>query len=78
MQSQSATATIAVGFQHGHSSEWGAFQSLWRAAGVAGLYQRWYANIPRVFVGSATQLTMFSLVEDSLRPFKVIIIFYYR
>ncbi|KAG8037507.1 hypothetical protein G9C98_005717, partial [Cotesia typhae] len=40
MQAQTAETSIAVGFQHGHASEWSAFQSLWREAGLAGLYQR--------------------------------------
>lgn len=71
MQAQTAETSIAVGFQHGHASEWSAFQSLWREGGLAGLYQRWYANIPRVFVGSATQLTAFSLVGDWLKTFSV-------
>ncbi|XP_014299277.1 solute carrier family 25 member 35 [Microplitis demolitor] len=71
IQAQSAEATIAVGFQHGHAGEWSAFQSLWREAGLSGLYRRWYANIPRVFVGSATQLTSFSLVGDWLRTFDI-------
>ncbi|XP_074102543.1 solute carrier family 25 member 35-like [Cotesia typhae] len=71
MQAQTAETSIAVGFQHGHASEWSAFQSLWREAGLAGLYQRWYANIPRVFVGSATQLTAFSLIGDWLKTFSI-------
>ncbi|XP_011300481.1 solute carrier family 25 member 35-like [Fopius arisanus] len=67
MQSQAAKA-IAVGHQHGYGSTSEAFRSLWREGGISGLYQRWYANVPRVFFGSSTQLTMFSLATDLLRP----------
>ncbi|XP_011300480.1 solute carrier family 25 member 35-like [Fopius arisanus] len=70
MQAQSAEV-IAVGFQHGHTSETAAFRSLWREGGLAGLYQRCFANCPRIFVGSATQLTMFSLITDWLKPFQI-------
>ncbi|XP_015118104.1 solute carrier family 25 member 35 [Diachasma alloeum] len=66
MQSQAAK-TIAVGHQHGYGSIVEAFQNLWREGGVLGLYQRWYANVPRVFFGSSTQLTMFSFASDLLR-----------
>ncbi|KAK0179195.1 hypothetical protein PV327_008009 [Microctonus hyperodae] len=71
MQAQSTEATLAVGHQHNHTSDWSAFKGLWKEAGIAGLYQRWYANIPRVFIGSATQLTTFSLVGDWLKTFSI-------
>lgn len=66
IQAQSAQS-IAVGYQHGHTGTWTAFKKLWKEGGIAALYRGWYANIPRVFVGSATQLTTFSLVSDWLR-----------
>ncbi|KAK2576424.1 hypothetical protein KPH14_005758 [Odynerus spinipes] len=65
IQSQSAQS-IAVGYQHGHTGTWSAFRKLWEQGGIAALYRGWYANIPRVFVGSATQLTTFGLVSDWL------------
>ncbi|XP_034935957.1 solute carrier family 25 member 35-like [Chelonus insularis] len=71
IQSQSAAEMLAVGYQHGHASEWAAFKSLWKEAGFAGLYRRWYANVPRLFFGSATQLTTFSVVGDWLKPFSI-------
>ncbi|XP_016844708.1 brain mitochondrial carrier protein 1-like [Nasonia vitripennis] len=70
LQSQSARS-IAVGHQHNHTGTWSAFKSLWNEDGVRGLYRGWYANIPRVFVGSATQLTAFGLFADWLRPMEV-------
>ncbi|XP_023315746.1 brain mitochondrial carrier protein 1-like [Trichogramma pretiosum] len=70
LQSQSAKS-IAVGHQHNHSGTMSAFRTLWREGGVKALYRGWYANIPRVFVGSATQLTTFGLFSDWLRPMEM-------
>lgn len=70
LQSQSAKS-IAVGFQHHHSGALDAFKHIWKEGGVFGLYRGWYANLPKTFVGSATQLTIFGLVTDWLRPLEV-------
>lgn len=70
LQAQSAQ-TIAVGYQHNHLGTWRAFKSLWKEGGIVALYRGWYANIPRVFVGSATQLTTFGLAADWLRSLQV-------
>ncbi|CAL7941091.1 unnamed protein product [Xylocopa violacea] len=70
LQAQSAQS-IAVGYQHNHLGTWCAFKSLWKEGGVVALYRGWYANIPRVFVGSATQLTTFGLAMDWLRSLQV-------
>ncbi|XP_054011899.1 solute carrier family 25 member 35-like isoform X2 [Hylaeus anthracinus] len=71
LQSQSAQ-TIAVGYQHNHLGTWYAFKSLWKEGGIVALYRGWYANIPRVFVGSATQLTTFGLAADWLRSLQIL------
>ncbi|XP_043252629.1 solute carrier family 25 member 35-like [Colletes gigas] len=70
LQSQSAQ-TIAVGYQHNHLGTWCALKSLWKEGGIVALYRGWYANIPRVFVGSATQLTTFGLAADWLRSLHI-------
>ena len=70
LQAQSAQC-LAVGHQHKHSGTWSAFRSLWKEGGFKSLYRGWYANIPRLFVGSATQLTTFSLASDVLKPCEV-------
>ncbi|EFN79786.1 solute carrier family 25 member 35 isoform X1 [Harpegnathos saltator] len=70
LQAQSAKS-IAVGYQHDHSGSWDAFKSLWKEGGVAALYRGWNANLPRVFVGSATQLTTFGLASDWLRSLNI-------
>ncbi|XP_014480816.1 PREDICTED: solute carrier family 25 member 35-like isoform X3 [Dinoponera quadriceps] len=70
LQAQSAKS-IAVGHQHDHSGSWDAFRSLWKEGGVTALYRGWNANLPRVFVGSATQLTTFGLASDWLRSLDI-------
>ena len=73
LQSQSAQ-NIAVGYQHNHLNSWSAFKALWIEGGIAALYRGWHANIPRLFVGSATQLTAFGMVADWLRSLQVSIL----
>ena len=70
LQARSAQS-IAVGYQHNYTGTWCAFKSLWKEGGIIALYRGWYANIPRVFVGSATQLTTFGLAADWLRSLQV-------
>ncbi|XP_029659368.1 solute carrier family 25 member 35-like [Formica exsecta] len=70
LQAQSATS-IAVGYQHSHSGSWDAFKSLWAEGGVRGLYRGWQAGLPRLFVGSSTQLTTFGLASDWLRSLDI-------
>ncbi|XP_015509332.2 solute carrier family 25 member 35 [Neodiprion lecontei] len=66
LQAQAASS-IAVGHQHGHVSTWAAFRNLWREGGFKSFYRGWNAGVPRLFVGSATQLTSFSLASDWLK-----------
>ena len=70
IQAQS-NQTIAVGHQHNHSNSWSAFKNLWKQGGFKSLYRGWYANNPRAFIGSATQLTTFSLISDYLKNYEV-------
>ena len=60
-----------MGFQHHYSGAIDAFQQVWREGGFWGLYRGWYANLPKTFTGSATQLTVFGLVTDWLRTLEV-------
>lgn len=50
---------------------WCTIKSLWKEGGIAALYRGWYAGVPRLFIGSATQLTMFGLAADWLRSLQV-------
>ncbi|CAK9815231.1 Solute carrier family 25 member 35 [Anthophora plagiata] len=70
IQAQSAQS-IAVGYQHNYEGTWYAFKCLWKEGGLVALYRGWHANIPRLFVGSATQLTTFGLTADWLRSLEV-------
>ncbi|KAL7288823.1 hypothetical protein TKK_0016799 [Trichogramma kaykai] len=70
LQSQSAK-NISVGYQHHYSGAFDAFRQVWREAGFWGLYRGWYANLPKTFVGSATQITVFGLVTDWLRTLEI-------
>ncbi|XP_031849294.1 solute carrier family 25 member 35 [Nomia melanderi] len=71
LQSQSAQS-IAVGHQHNHMGTWCTIKSLWKEGGIAALYRGWYAGVPRLFVGSATQLTTFGLAADWLRSLDIL------
>ncbi|XP_015437781.1 PREDICTED: solute carrier family 25 member 35-like isoform X1 [Dufourea novaeangliae] len=70
LQAQSVH-TIAVGYQHNHGGTWSTFRSLWKEGGIAALYRGWHAGIPRIFVGSATQLTTFGVATDWLRSLEI-------
>lgn len=67
LQSQ-ADARIAVGYQHKHDSTASALRDIYRNNGIRGLWSGVTSAIPRVMVGSATQLATFSkskqLVEN--------------
>ncbi|XP_015190199.1 PREDICTED: solute carrier family 25 member 35-like isoform X2 [Polistes dominula] len=71
IQAQSAQS-IAVGHQHDHTGTWSAFRKLWKQGGIAAVFRGWYANIPRLFVGSSTQLTTFGLVSDWLESLNIL------
>jgi len=62
----SSSAGISVGHQHHHTSMLSAFQNLYRAGGLVGLWQGATASIPRISVGSAAQLVTYSYVLDKL------------
>ena len=76
LQSQ-APGNIAVGTQHNHKGTLSAFKSLWREGGLKGIYRGWHVGVPRISVGSATQLTTYSVVVDYLKPREVNVISYF-
>lgn len=55
-----AQAEIAVGHQHGHKSMSSALKGIYAKHGVVGLWRGVTAAVPRVMVGSSTQLATFS------------------
>lgn len=50
---------------------WSLLKSLWKEGGIAAVYRGWYINIPRIFMGSAIQLTTFGLSTDWLASYEV-------
>ncbi|XP_016844868.1 solute carrier family 25 member 35 [Nasonia vitripennis] len=70
LQSQ-ASGSIAVGTQHHHSGTWSALRSLWREGRFRGLYRGWHVGVPRISIGSSTQLTTYSVVADWLKPIQI-------
>ncbi|XP_056364223.1 uncharacterized protein LOC130261728 isoform X2 [Oenanthe melanoleuca] len=63
LQAQTLSA-MAVGHQHNHESISGAFKSIYRQHGVAGLWRGVTGAVPRVAVGSAVQLATFASAKD--------------
>ncbi|KAM6371814.1 solute carrier family 25 member 34 isoform 3-T3 [Pluvialis apricaria] len=57
-------AAVAVGHQHNHESISGAFGSIYKQHGVAGLWRGVTGAVPRVAVGSAAQLATFASAKD--------------
>uniref|UniRef100_A0A1A8HPM9 Solute carrier family 25, member 35 n=4 Tax=Nothobranchius TaxID=28779 RepID=A0A1A8HPM9_NOTKU len=63
LQSQS-TSSIAVGHQYKHEGMIHALKAIYRQHGVLGLWRGSSAAVPRVSVGSATQLSTFSSSKE--------------
>ncbi|XP_017287394.1 solute carrier family 25 member 35 [Kryptolebias marmoratus] len=63
LQSQS-TASIAVGHQYKHEGMIHALRVIYRQHGILGLWRGSSAAVPRVSVGSATQLSTFSSAKE--------------
>ncbi|NXD86524.1 S2534 protein, partial [Halcyon senegalensis] len=63
LQAQTLSA-VAVGHQHDHENISGAFKSIYKQHGVAGLWRGVTGAVPRVAVGSAAQLATFTSAKD--------------
>ncbi|KAK1787639.1 hypothetical protein P4O66_016121, partial [Electrophorus voltai] len=63
LQSQS-TSTIAVGHQYQHRGMWHALVAIHSQHGILGLWRGSSAAVPRVSVGSAAQLSTFSVSKE--------------
>ncbi|XP_032431683.1 solute carrier family 25 member 35 [Xiphophorus hellerii] len=70
LQSQS-TSSIAVGHQHRHEGMIHALKAIYRQHGILGLWRGSSAAIPRVSIGSATQLSTFSSSKELVVDLKV-------
>lgn len=63
LQAQSVAA-IAVGHQHNHQSVTSAFLTIYKKAGIVGLWRGVNGAVPRVMVGSAAQLATFVSAKE--------------
>ncbi|XP_078234406.1 solute carrier family 25 member 35 isoform X2 [Pogona vitticeps] len=70
IQAQSA-AEIAVGHQYKHQGMFDALLMIHKEHGVMGLWRGALSSIPRVMVGSSTQLATFSSAKDVLARLEV-------
>lgn len=61
-----AASSVAVGFQHQHSSLGAALVDVYRKSGFTGLWSGVNAAVPRVMVGSAAQLTTFAAAKQRI------------
>ena len=69
---QTQSATIGVGHQHSHHGMLAAMRTIYRRHGVSGLWRGSASGLPRVMVGSATQLTTFSAALEAIQRTQVI------
>lgn len=70
LQSQSH-GKYAVGYQHNHSGMIDAFVTIYKARGLRGLWHGYGGIVPRTAVGSAIQISTFSLSKDMLKKYDV-------
>ncbi|KAF4532356.1 hypothetical protein B566_EDAN003660 [Ephemera danica] len=71
LQSQ-ATSKVAVGYQHNHGGMFLALKSIYSQHGLRGLWRGVISSLPRTAVGSAAQLSTFSLWLEYLKESKII------
>lgn len=70
LQAQSQ-GQFAVGFQHGHSGMVNALVSAYNNQGIRGLWRGFEGIVPRTAVGSAIQMTTFTISKDFLQQYDV-------
>ncbi|ESN99191.1 hypothetical protein HELRODRAFT_155958 [Helobdella robusta] len=66
-----AVKDIAVGHQHCHHSMREAINTIYKQHGLFGLWRGVSSSVPRVMVGSATQLTTFSFFKQKIVDAKI-------
>lgn len=62
---------FAVGFQHSHTGMVNALINTYHSQGVRGLWRGFEGIVPRTAVGSAIQITTFTMSKDFLSQYKV-------
>ncbi|XP_062540743.1 solute carrier family 25 member 35-like [Armigeres subalbatus] len=59
-----SSGSYTAKFQHRHDGVVAAFRSMYREAGIKGLYRGYTANLARVAMGSSTQMASFAACKD--------------
>lgn len=62
---------FAVGFQHGHTGMMDALTRTYKKQGVRGLWRGFEGIVPRTAVGSAVQMTTFTICKDFFSQYEV-------
>ncbi|KAK2702008.1 hypothetical protein QYM36_019394 [Artemia franciscana] len=70
LQSHS-NASIAVGYQHDHNGMRDAVSSIYKQHGIKGLWRGSLSSLPRVSVGSASQLLTFTKSREYIHELKI-------
>ncbi|KAJ9588225.1 hypothetical protein L9F63_018389 [Diploptera punctata] len=70
LQSQ-ASESIAVGYQHKHAGSASALQDIYKKHGIVGLWRGATSSMPRVAIGSASQLVTIFLCKEHLNQYEV-------
>lgn len=65
---------FAVGYQHGHTGTIDALTSAFKKQGVRGLWRGFEGMVPRTAVGSAVQMTTFTICKDFFSNYQVNIV----
>ncbi|KAF2880643.1 hypothetical protein ILUMI_25537 [Ignelater luminosus] len=72
LQAQAAKE-IAFGHQHNHEGTWKAFKKIYREYGFRGLFRGGFSAVPRLFVGSTSQLTSFDYCKQWLNRYPLFV-----
>lgn len=62
---------FAVGFQHGHTGMINALTTTYKKQGARGLWRGFEGIVPRTAVGSAVQMTTFTMCKDFFSDYEV-------
>ena len=71
LQSQTADAKYAVGYQHKHKGLIDAFKTTYSSHGLKGLWKGYTAIVPRNVVGSSVQLSTFSSCKEIVGQYEL-------
>lgn len=67
-----SNSKIAVGYQHQHTGFINAFRNILKESGFFGLWRGATGILPRVAIGSSTQIATFSKAKSMLREYEIV------